>query len=295
MAQKAIPIVYAVSYTDSMVNWPDIKERHEREAQEGDPPFFYRDCALGIYDVSAAHAMKPENGKSYAIKNLMDDNPLTAWIPVKNDHGIGESFTVVSKNVNGIYNGYQATPDLWKKNSRVKKMKVYKNGEPLCFLVLADKMDEQYFDLSAAGDYATDTMNVFKFEIMEVYPGSHYKETAISEITWSGCCFAGDTWIESISSPIEIRNLQKEQKIISPDLDDKGAKVSEVKKISKQVHVKMLKVSTAYRSIVITPDHPLFVKGKGFISFARLKRELNLESYSDLTEETELLVWDSSL
>lgn len=293
-AQKNIPTIHTVGYADEMINWQEIKDKEDKEAEKGGVGFFYNDCAQEISSISASCTMRSENGRSYSASNLTDENPMTCWIPSKKSYGIGASFTIRSVNVSGIYNGYQATSDQWKNNSRVKKFKIYKDGKPVCFLILADKMDGQYFELPIKVDYPYTKLSIFKFEIVEVYPGSKYKETAISEVTYSGCCFAGNTRIRTENSTVEIKDLQTEQKIICPNVETSEMKTSEVQKISRQFHVKMLKISTDHHSITVTPDHPLFIKGKGFVSFAKLKKQLNLENYSDFTKDIELLTWDET-
>ena len=103
-------------------------------------------------------------------------------------YGIGTYITAKGR-INRIYNGYQRSPQSWAMNSRVKKFKVYKNGEPLCYLVLKDEMGAQQLP-----DYEyTEDYDVFQFEIMEAYAGSKWADVAISEMLGAGCCFQRNT------------------------------------------------------------------------------------------------------
>ena len=124
----------------------------------------------------------------YQEKNLFDNSFLTAWVEGKSDYGIGETieydfgdyFLYGLESVR-IYNGYTKSNDLWVKNSRVKKLLLYINNVPYAYLNLKDTINEQLFiiDIWEFGGRQFNINNL-KFEIIEIYKGSKYKDTAIT-------------------------------------------------------------------------------------------------------------------
>jgi len=289
-----LPVIYAEGGEDKNVNWEVLKKQYEENAEEGDLPFFYNDCAIEFTVLKASSELAAQGKKNYAAQNLSDEDPTTAWVPESSHNGIGESFEIASSGLNGIYNGYQTNPKLWSENTRVKKLKVYKDNEPLCYLVLKDEMGGQYFELPGHDGYSENSKHHFRFEIVEVYKGTKYKDVAISEIAWSGCCFAENTMIQTgNSTTISINDLKKGQSITIIELENDLAKSANVTQIAEQKHQTLLVISTPHHHISITPDHPLFVKDYGFISFKQLMKRSGTTDYSQLIGTVELLVWNT--
>lgn len=284
-----LPTVRAIGGGGTNINWPAIKIEDDKDG----PGFFYNDCSQSVEVVRASSTLTGQGTKSYGIKNLSDQNPMSAWVEGKSDYGIGESFEVKSPGVNVMYNGYQSSPANWKNNSRVKKFKVYKDNKPVCYLILTDEMGAQRFELPTSKDYSWENPSVFKFEIVEVYKGEKWPDVAISEVDLVLCCFAKNTLLSSNLSTIDFSEVEKYQTISSVDLSTNEVVEAEIVKYTTQVHVNLLKVSTASKSIEITQDHPVYVNGYGFASLARMKRTLSAENYSDLINSIEILTWNS--
>ncbi|HPH46302.1 MAG TPA: Hint domain-containing protein, partial [Chryseolinea sp.] len=221
-------------------------------------------------------------------KNLADYNPMTAWIEGKSDYGIGEYFEVTGVNVNTIYNGYQSTANNWKNNSRVKRLKVYKDNKPLCLLDLTDEMGVQLFELPRTADEST-ISHRFRFKIVDVYKGLKYSDVAISEIQFTQCCMAGDTQILSASDPTDIAAIKQGNVIYGVDLISGTVTKSEILKVTKQIHLTVIKISTDSQRIEVTPNHPLYLKAYGFISIERYMQSKGLTNYQDLVNTTEVL------
>lgn len=144
---------------------------------------------------------------SYGPWNVEDYDLSTAWVPDSRNGGIGEyieyefHFPDYAPTYGGVYqfdgqciiaNGYCKSPKVWEENSRVKKIKVYYNDKAICYVVLQDNWYIQYFDLrkffiNRSRDLYLDAPyellngDRLRFEIVEVYPGSKYKDVAISE------------------------------------------------------------------------------------------------------------------
>lgn len=89
-----------------------------------------------------------------------------------------------------IINGYSKSKTAWKNNSRVKKLKLSVNGEPKFILNLKDQMGGQYFDIGNAlfKDRVNEMHNyTVTFEILDVYEGDKYDDTAITSIGFGSC------------------------------------------------------------------------------------------------------------
>ena len=84
-----------------------------------------------------------------------------------------------------LANGYKKSRKLWEANSRVKKIRMYVNGAPYRDLMLLDNFEIQTIDIGKIM-FPPHKTTILKFEILEVYPGKKYKETAISELVFEG-------------------------------------------------------------------------------------------------------------
>ena len=160
-----------------------------------------------------------EDGKfNYDVSNLgkeLDKN--NSWVEGVKGYGVGERITVYmvdftefssgnsiegyyepvegakkrtddeySGKFQGIYivNGYAKNEELYKANSRVKKMKLTIDDTEEYILEVEDTMKAQLFDLDYEKTYTKDKFFPIKaeFEILEVYPGEKYEDTAINTL-----------------------------------------------------------------------------------------------------------------
>lgn len=157
-------------------------------------------CACGLGELSASSELKPQHGPSYRAENAHDLSYRTAWIEGVPGYGVGEylvyRFPPENPRITSVIviNGYIKSDKAWRENSRVKKLKMYVNGQPYAILNLKDSKQEQIFNVEPIGhSNRTDHKKlskmsdiVLKFEIAEVYPGEKYDDTAISEIYFDG-------------------------------------------------------------------------------------------------------------
>ena len=132
----------------------------------------------------ASSELSSQGSANYRISNISDWNHETAWVEGVNGNGIGQwiKFQDISKQIDfiTILNGYVKNDKAWSENSRVKSLKVYCNDEPLCILELQDSRSMQSFSV---GDlFEGKNIKTLRFEILEVYSGTKYQDTAISEI-----------------------------------------------------------------------------------------------------------------
>ena len=145
-------------------------------------------CGGGNYKIKASSSL----GDSYKAEFANDLSYKTAWVEGKKDEGIGEYLEYYFKNDSPriteiiISNGYMKSEETWKNNNRVKKLKLYVNGVPLGVLNLKDSRTDQYFEVGTLGHNKNGTDLILKFEILEVYKGSKYNDTTITEIYFDG-------------------------------------------------------------------------------------------------------------
>lgn len=152
----------------------------------------------GIPKKAKASSTLKENGAiSCDPQNVNDFNLHTAWVEGAEGQGIGEYLEIIFDkesipfNEIHIVNGYAKKQRIWEENSRVKELKVYYNDTPVCVLKLKDTRDEQLFKVDMIGPKDISKSNkdwVVKFEIRDVYPGTKYEDTAITEILFDGPC-----------------------------------------------------------------------------------------------------------
>jgi hypothetical protein len=157
-------------------------------------------CGGGQDTISVSSNLKQVKGIEYTAKNIHDLNYKTAWIEGAEGYGIGETITYhfppatprITEII--IVNGYVKSEQAWKDNSRVKKLKMYIDAKPFAVLNLADSREEQHFKFEPLGYQGRKNWKALekkpwwtiKFEILEVYNGDKYADTAITEIYFDG-------------------------------------------------------------------------------------------------------------
>jgi hypothetical protein len=230
-------------------------------------------CGGGLDTATASSHLAPAKTHDYAPQNAHDLNYATAWVEGVAGNGIGEylvyHFPPQSPRITDmiIVNGLAKTENAWRNNNRVKKIKLYINDIPTAVLSLADTRDEQIFHFEPIGygqrdDYdelMTRPWWTLKFEILEIYPGEKYDDTAITEIYFDGIdvhCFARETQVllsngktKNISDIVmgdEVMTYVSGQLI--PSL---------VVGVQSAFHPEMMEYVFTDRTLVLTADHPL--------------------------------------
>ena len=146
----------------------------------------------GPYKVQATSELKSQSGVTYFAKKAHDFSFKTVWAEGKNGYGIGEALIYYFKPLSPritkiiIYNGYLKNPELWRANSRVKKLLMYKNNRPFAILELMDSMAKQTFTVDPLRSNVRDQDLVLSFKILEVYHGEKYDDTVITELYFDG-------------------------------------------------------------------------------------------------------------
>ncbi|MBR5068237.1 MAG: hypothetical protein IKX25_02450 [Bacteroidales bacterium] len=177
----------AVEYDDTLADIYDIL---------GGGCSFYCGCQ---YDtVFASSSLRSQGQFSYDANNAADLSYESAWVEGKAGNGIGEwiEYQVPANNPRIttiiVCNGYYRTRQAWEQNGRVKKLEVTINGQKFTTLHLDDVYADQYFDVGEIGwnrkegtEPGTEPIRI-RFTILEVYPGTKYDDTAITEIYFDG-------------------------------------------------------------------------------------------------------------
>jgi len=182
-----LPSIKAITSGDKYVNWG----AKPVEDEDGPPDMWTMPsmmCDGFPDDVKASTVLASQGKHKYLANYVCDDDPTTAWVEGNPDYGIGEFIEFNNPIIMGdgeisILNGYQSSKTAWDNNSRVKKFKVSLNGKDFAILELADVMGAQIFTLpSILLNSIVGEKDVLRFTILEVYPGTKYKDTAISGI-----------------------------------------------------------------------------------------------------------------
>ena len=157
-------------------------------------------CGGVVRSITASSSLLNQGSNSYDPNNAHDFSFKNAWVEGVSGYGVGEFLTYHFAPENPritqiiVVNGYVKSDKIWKSNSRVKKLRVYHNDQILADLNLKDVRAEQYFEFDPIGYSDRDDFTLLKekepwtlkFEILEVYKGDTYADTAISEIYFDG-------------------------------------------------------------------------------------------------------------
>ncbi len=167
----------------------------------------YKKYGFRIYGGVTATSELKEDSTTYSARNLMDNNCKTAWVEANAGFGKNERIKI---NVTGILsqvlivNGFRKSEKTYYENNRVKKIAFYVDDVRLGEITFPDRpyhqvsmsniLDEgelincnsEFFKktsdktLSSANAFVPE--NRIVIEILEVYPGTKYNDTCISDI-----------------------------------------------------------------------------------------------------------------
>ena len=147
---------------------------------------------IHLNQITASSFLPPDTANvTYEPSNTHDGSYRTAWVEGAEGYGIGEyvtyHFAPTTHSFKQIIiaNGYISSGNMYRNNSRVKKLKVYIDNIPLAILNLEDIRREQIFTFERIGVTHNNPW-ALKFEIMEVYQGDRYDDTAITLIYFDG-------------------------------------------------------------------------------------------------------------
>jgi len=159
-------------------------------------------CSLACatwWSVEASSALAPQSGNSYEAEMLNDGDISTAWVEGCDGNGEGEEVRFIIEDYRmeeedfepvgyplwgmTFLNGYRKNPEIWQANGRVRTALVSVNSNPLCVIELLDTMDAQFVSLPDVYVAHGDTISI---EIIDVYAGTTWEDTAITELILEG-------------------------------------------------------------------------------------------------------------
>lgn len=126
--------------------------------------------------------LSPQSGNRYGSVNLSDNRMNTAWVEGVKGDGIGETlllsfFSPTDVNEILLANGYNKNRDIYRKNGRVREFNVRSSTGFEQVVKLKDTGEWQVLNLPPLGKVTWVSLS-----ISNVYRGSKYRDTAVSEL-----------------------------------------------------------------------------------------------------------------
>ncbi len=170
---------------------------------------------INLNQYSITSIASSELGKQYARSNLYDGKAETAWVEGAKGNGIGEwvkikidayrgasEYTTTPFSIEeiGIIPGYAKSEKTWLENNRVKTLLLIVHSPPPLYskklewvafrLLLQDNNKLQYFKLPDNKIASNDSpmTKIAWIKIEEIYEGTKYDDTCISELVLYGGC-----------------------------------------------------------------------------------------------------------
>jgi hypothetical protein len=154
-------------------------------------------CGVPAPKVTATSTLL--KGAEHAANDAHDGKKDTAWVEGAEGHGIGERIAFgfghegksagkpsgVGISEVSIINGFARSEKLWRAHGRAKTLKVYFNGRYRTTLQLEDTRKPQKFALPRM-PFVSGRVNKVEFEIVDVYPGEKYQDTALADFFFGG-------------------------------------------------------------------------------------------------------------
>lgn len=155
-----------------------------RPGYHGPLKFVCEPTELAEWTIEVSSRLNGKQANAYGPGNLVD-GPETAWVEGAKGNGIGERVRISQAGGSQkmkfqkilIWNGYQKSAKTFDENARVRELRLTWPGGTHV-VELQDKTGEQIIRLPSP-------LNVpwIQFEIMSVYPGSKYQDTALSGLS----------------------------------------------------------------------------------------------------------------
>jgi len=238
------------------------------------------------YQVKASSALPDTKKNTYKAENVSDLNYKTAWVEGVKGYGIGEyvefTFPKSHPRITRIIfaNGYIKSYNTWINNARVKTLKMYIDNVPYAIIELEDIYAEQYIEVPPIGkspdeiNYGIDSERkwTMKFEILEVFKGNKYEDTAITEIYFDGldvhCLAKGTKILMANNNVLNIETIKKGDKIKSYNTIQNKFETAIIKDIQEIKHKELIKITfDNQKTIICTNEHPFLSNQNLWFSF----------------------------
>ena len=243
----------------------------------------------GPVKITASSRLKSQGKNDYNEKNLHDLMYNTPWVEGVKGYGIGQwveyTFKANNPRITEIHvvNGYVKSQAAWKNNSRVKRLKVYVNGQPLAILNLEDSRSDQTFEIEPLTFKQQWTM---RFEILEVYEGDKFDDTALSEIYFDGldvhCLAPGTKIVMADGSCKSIEDIELGDQVLSFDIAGKSIAAT-VEETANVRHCNLVTYTFDNETtLTATTDHPL-QSTRGWVSYAP-EKSANYKGFENINK-----------
>lgn len=132
--------------------------------------------------VCVSSALPPQGSNRYYMEQAFDGNRSTAWVEGASGHGIGEYMVIEFSRATQLskasfINGYAKSDRTFSRNSRVRQLHITASDGTDIMLNLSDHSDLQSTSLAAMRP-----VTWLRFAIADVFAGTHYTDTAITEL-----------------------------------------------------------------------------------------------------------------
>ncbi|MBK1834094.1 NADase-type glycan-binding domain-containing protein [Roseibacillus ishigakijimensis] len=158
-------------------------------------------CGAPPIRVSATSTFHDGND-SYSPDNAHDSRKGTVWVEGAEGAGIGEklifAFDLTEReevpqvddyefgiDSVSLINGFAQSEQLWRANGRVKALRILFDGKDFGTIEIEDTPEPRWIDLPKMV-LSPGRIHEVAFEIVEVYPGDAYEDTALADFYFSG-------------------------------------------------------------------------------------------------------------
>ncbi|MFZ6014663.1 MAG: NADase-type glycan-binding domain-containing protein [Bacteroidota bacterium] len=260
---------------------PERRLMDEFDSEQADPwtvgsPGCSWYCGVMDVNITASSTLPPQGKNTYVANNAHDFTLNAAWVEGAKGPGIGEYIQYTFDPQNPpittviIFNGYVKSDKAWAENGRIKKLKMSVNGKPHAFLELQDVKSEQSFNVGSLQNLKGKL--TLKFEILEVYKGTKYEDTVLSELYFDGTgvhCFAAGTMITMADGSLKpIEEVERGDEVLSFNFEARKTESSRVEETVQSMHHNLVRYEFEKGSITATDDHPFYSPAKGWVSLS---------------------------
>jgi hypothetical protein len=153
-------------------------------------------CGAPLIRVSATSFLEESNELEHPPRQAHDTLIGTVWSEGAPGIGAGETisfeFVTTEKDTADLFvtscsiaAGHQGSKELFRKNARPKTLQLLVDGRPSAIMILKDSMGLQDFDLPKLS-LERPSNHKIEFKIIDVYPGTEFQDTCITEIRFGG-------------------------------------------------------------------------------------------------------------
>lgn len=179
---------------------PKLEPERVIEAPKDGWSIFFGGCswycgAPGI-SVASSSYLTESNSLAHPPKQAHDSKMESVWSEGVPGNGEGETltftFSTTEKDTTdlgvtscAIATGHQGSRKLFQQNNRAKTLQWIVDGRPVALLNLRDVMGLQRFEVPKV-KLQRPSKHTISLKIVDVYPGSKFQDTCISEVYFTG-------------------------------------------------------------------------------------------------------------